>query len=122
MTYRHLTTRELTLIADLELKPIKPPNFSSVVRKRFIEFIVSLMAVKPLNNILKNTSVINVTVVENKLSCPKMKLSILTTKLKLAGHRIPLLVVRNMPLAVVCGLFIGCLLEDSIISMLNSYR
>ncbi|MFC2697898.1 MAG: hypothetical protein ACFN09_07850, partial [Bifidobacterium dentium] len=42
--------------------------------------------VKPLNNNLKNTSVINVTVVENKLSYPKMKLSILTTKLKLAGH------------------------------------
>ncbi len=56
MTYKHLTTRELTLIADFGIKALKligPLNYFNVVKKPSIVFIVSSITVKPSTNIFR---------------------------------------------------------------------
>ena len=54
MTYKHLTTRELTLIAEFyrqDTRAYQVAKSLSVVLKQFIEFIVTWIRVRQLRSI-----------------------------------------------------------------------
>jgi hypothetical protein len=125
MTYKHLTTRELTLIADFwyqGTKLIGLLNYFSVVKKPSIVFIVSSTTVKPSTNIFRLISDISVVVVGSRPNCQLSKLTISMRKSRQVGLLILLLVVMNTQLAAVCAPFIACLPAISMASPLNSYR
>ena len=125
MTYKHLTTRELTLIADFGIKALKligPLNYFNVVKKPSIVFIVSSITVKPSTNIFRLISDINVVVVGSGPNCQLSRLTISMRKSRLVGLLILLLVVMSTRLAAVCAPFIACLPAISMAFPLNSYR
>ena len=124
MTYKHLTTRELTLIADFWYQGTKAYRaaYFSVVKKPSIVFIVSSTTVKPSTNIFRLISDISVVMVGSRPNCQLSKLTISMRKSRQVGLLILLLVVMNTQLAAVCAPFIACLPAISMAFLLNSYR
>ena len=84
MTYKHLTTREFTLIADFGkvLRLIKLLSYSSAVKKPFTGSTVFWIAVKQLSNTLKAINAINSVVVVCTLNYQQLKLTISILRLK----------------------------------------
>lgn len=124
MTYKHLTTRELTLIADFWNQGTKAYQAAKLLKRsqETIYRVYRFLNRGKMNSTYNPINVISDVVDVNNLSRLKMRLTTLMNRLKLAGHPIRLLVVRNRQLVVVCELFIGCLLVVNMISTSNSYR
>lgn len=120
MTYKHLTTRELTLIADFWFQGTKAYQAAKLLKRsqETIYRIYRFLDVeKQLNNIATFTNAISVVVVVNESSCHQLRLNTPIPKLKPVGLLTLLLDVANITLAVVCGPCIGCL---SVVTLMSS--
>ena len=120
MTYTHLTTNELTIIAHSfvqKLKAYRVAQMITVAPKPFIAFIVTWKPVPQLLIIKITICAISNVVAENVLSCHWLNSLISTTKLPRGGRLIPLLGALSAQLVVTGELFTGCLNVASSASM-----
>lgn len=83
MTYKHLTTRELTLIADFGNQRTKTNQVAKFLKQSQESIYRFLIAVRQLNSISNLTNVINGVVDVEKLNFLKPRLATSTNKLKL---------------------------------------
>ncbi len=123
MTYKHLTTSELTLIADFWHQGTKAYRVAKLLQ-RSQETIYRLY--RFLND-GKTIAQYLQTYQRHKRRCGRKqtqlsRLIISMRESKLVGRRILSLVEVNARLTVVCAPFIACLLATSMFFPLSSYR
>ncbi len=125
MTYKHLTTRELTLIADFWYQGIKAYRAAKLLQRsqetiyRVYRF---LNDGKTIDQYLQTYQRHKRRCGRKRPNCQLSKLTISMRKSRQVGLLILLLVVMNTQLAAVCAPFIACLPAISMAFPLNSYR
>ena len=132
MTYKHLTTRELTLIADFWYQGTKAYRAAKLLQR-------SQETIYRVYRFLNNGKTIDQylqTYQRHKRRCGRKQIQLPTIEVNyihaqikagwtpdtIIGLLILLLVVMNTQLAAVCAPFIACLPAISMAFPLNSYR
>ncbi len=122
MTYKHLNTRELTLIADFWYQGTKDYRAAKLLQRSQETIYLVYRFLNDGKNIYRIISDISVVVAGSRPNCQLSKLTISMRKSRQVGLLILLLVVMNTQLAAVCAPIIACLPAISMASPLNSYR